>query len=314
MSTQPRPSEQRSPRTGGSPVRQERLSPAPKKPRRDAGSVQLTPRDEMALCWMGEQYAMRLDHLQRLLARPGPLAVPAAVAGEISPGAAREVLRRWIRAAWANARVVGTGEPAWVWPTRLGLHKGRLPYAYRNMGKAANGYELENLYAINEVLLHLEETERDGRWISERQLLQGVQRIKGKPLLHRPDGELHYQDGTVIAVEVELSKKKPDELDENLVELLRGEKYLRLKAEYGPKVAREMSQHARSQYSTIWYFAPEETRRHLWRARARLVREGGVSAEEARDLLMFRYPPARSEEEIRQDEQEDEQELLLISQ
>ncbi len=256
---------------------------------------------------MGEQYAMRLDHLQRLLARPGPLAVPAAVAGEISPGAAREVLRRWIRAAWANARVVGTGEPAWVWPTRLGLHKGRLPYAYRNMGKAANGYELENLYAINEVLLHLEETERDGRWISERQLLQGVQRIKGKPLLHRPDGELHYQDGTIVAVEVELSKKGRNELDENLVELLRGEEYLGLKANYSIERAREMSRHASSQYRAIWYFAPEETRKHLWEARARLVREGGVSAEEAARLLVLRYPPARSQAEMRQDAQEDEQ-------
>jgi hypothetical protein len=179
------------------------------------------------------------------------------------------------------------------------------------MGKAAVGDELEHLYDINEVRLHLEETEeKEGvRWISERQLLQGVQRVKGMTLLHRPDGELHYTDGTVNAVEVERTRKHWPELAEILVELLRGEEYLRLKAERGWKGAREMSQYTQSQYRMIYYFAPPDVRQYLWRARARLVREGGVSAEEAERLAVFRYPPARSEEEIEQDEQEDEQAL-----
>ncbi len=37
--------------------------------RSDKGKVTITPRDEAVLCWIGEQYAVRLDQLQVLLGR-----------------------------------------------------------------------------------------------------------------------------------------------------------------------------------------------------------------------------------------------------
>ena len=40
--------------------------------RRDAGEIRLTDRDLWALRWIGEQYAVRMDQLRRLLgSRPG---------------------------------------------------------------------------------------------------------------------------------------------------------------------------------------------------------------------------------------------------
>src|SRR5712692_6126842 len=171
MTTQENPFEHQSPRTKGSPARQATLSPAPRKQRSNAGSTLFTLRDQFALAWIGQQYAIRLDHLQRLLARYGGRG--AAHEGWISESATRDVLSRWKRAGWACASIAQAVSPPWVWPTRTGLRRGRLPYAYRDMGKVDSGYEWENLYAINEVLLHLEEVEREVRcWVSERQLLQ----------------------------------------------------------------------------------------------------------------------------------------------
>ena len=66
MTTQENPFEHQSPRTKGSPARQATLSPAPRKQRSNAGSTLFTLRDQFALAWIGEQYAIRLDHLQRL--------------------------------------------------------------------------------------------------------------------------------------------------------------------------------------------------------------------------------------------------------
>jgi hypothetical protein len=41
----------------------------PRKPRCDRGQIQVTERDLWVLRWIGEQYAVRLDHLQELLGR-----------------------------------------------------------------------------------------------------------------------------------------------------------------------------------------------------------------------------------------------------
>jgi len=275
--------------------------------RSDAGTIVWTARDEFALTWIAHQYGMRLDHVQLLLGRG------AAHDNEISEGAARDVVTRWKRAGWVHTERIRASEPFWVWPTYLGLRKIGLPYTYRDLAQSSL-HDLGHLYAINEIRFHLVDEREGTQWISERQLLQGILHGKGRELLHRPDAHIRYADGAIIAVEAELSVKKPFELAENLMELLRGEEYLRLKSEYGAHTACVMSQGCQSQYTEIWYFAPKTVRRHVWRECARLVQRGDVSKEEARRLFVWWYPLTKSDKEIAQEEQENDEILALLDQ
>jgi hypothetical protein len=274
-----------------------------RRKRSDAGTIIWTVRDEFALTWIGHQYGIRLDHLQWLLGRhPGR---GAANTNWISEGAARDVVTRWKRAGWVRTKRIRADEPFWVWLTRLGLRKVGLPYLYRDLEQSSL-HDLKHLYAINEIRLHLGEDAEGAQWTSERQLLQGIIRNKDRELLHRPDAQIQYADGAIIAIEAELSVKKPVELAENLMELLRGEIYLSLKAEHGARTARVMSQGYRSQYTEIWYFAPKKVRKQVRRERARLVQRSDLSEEEAKCLVVRWYPLVESDEELAQEEQEND--------
>jgi len=275
--------------------------------RSDAGKTLWTPRDEFALAWIGHQYGIRLDQLQWLLGRfPGR---GAANENWISEGAARDVVTRWQRAKLVRVERIRVREPFWVWPTRLGLRKVGLPYTYRDLAQSSLD-DLTHLYAINEIRLQLvDDYDGEGtQWVSERQLLQGVVRSSGQELLHRPDGEIYWADGTITAVEAELSLKKPFELAENLMELLRGKEYLRAKADFGWQTARGMSRGDQSQYAEIWYFAPSVVRRQVRRERARLVSRGDLSEQEA-ERIFVRWYPLATEEESEQEEAEDDETL-----
>ena len=293
---------------GPSQKRKQRHVSSSRKKRSDAGTIKLTGRDEYALTWVGLQYGIRLDHLQWLLGRlPGKR---AAHRSWISESAARDVVKRWELGKWARHESIRAHEPFWIWPTRLGLRKIGLPFSYRNL--AATGLDdLSHLYAMNEIRLFLGDDEEGMHWISERQLLHGLTHDKGRDLLHRPDAEIHWADGQIFAVEVDLSLKKPYALAENLMELLRGEDYLRFKTAYGWQSARAMSRRSRSRYDEIWYFAPRTLRKHIQRERARLVEQGDVSEQDARRLFIRWYPLAETDEEIRQEEQEDNEILSL---
>jgi hypothetical protein len=195
------------------------------------------------------QYAIRLDQLQWLLGQmPGQ---GAERPDWITETAARNVVARWMKAGWVEAEQLRAHEPLWIWPTRKGLRKTNLPYNYRNIEQSGMD-GLKHLYAINEIrLAHCEES--NTRWGSLRQLLQEVQRAKGKDLLHRPDAVGYWPTGGVIAIEAELSTKITRDLAENLMELVRGEEYLQMRNEYGTRRARNMSHGVRSQFTEIWY-------------------------------------------------------------
>lgn len=279
-----------------------------RKQRSDAGKTLWTDRDKFALTWMGHQYGIRLDHLQWLLGRyPGR---GATHHNWISESAARDVVARWQRAKLVKVERIRAREPFWVWPTRLGLRKVGLPYTYRDLGQSSLD-SLKHLHAINAILLDFVDDDEGTQWISERQLLQGVIHSPGKELLHRPDGQIYWTDGTVTAIEAELSLKKPPELAENLMELLRGEGYLRAKADFGWQMARSMSKSDQSQYAEIWYFAPPAVRRQVRRIRARLVSQGDISEQEA-ERIFVRWYPLATEEESEQEEAEDDEALTRL--
>jgi DNA-binding CsgD family transcriptional regulator len=74
--------------------------------RADAGLVRCSARDLELLRVVGEQYALSLPQLARLM--------------DCSLHAARWLRSRWERAGWARGRAMLVGEPVFVWLTRRG--------------------------------------------------------------------------------------------------------------------------------------------------------------------------------------------------
>jgi hypothetical protein len=85
-----------------------------RKPRRDRGP-RLTPRDPVMLRWMGEQYALRFDQIQRLLARfsTGALLTP----GRVSESTARPTIDRWEMAGLVVSKKILADEQGYCWVT-----------------------------------------------------------------------------------------------------------------------------------------------------------------------------------------------------
>jgi hypothetical protein len=259
----------------------------------------------MALTWISHQYAICLDQLQWLLGQqPGQR---ARHPDWITEGSARDVVARWKRSGWVESRHILVGEPFWIWPTRGALTTLGLPYPYRNIGRGSLD-ELGHLYATNEIRLH--RVSQGAFWVSERQMREGTGPVKkGQDLLHRPDGEIHQKDGTIIAIEAELSRKRAADLCENLMELVRGERYLQIRTEHGARAAKDLSRAEQSKYDSIWYVGPPEVCHHVRGVRKRMVERGDLSLEEARCIFVKRYPVARTPEVQAQEELEDNQDL-----
>src|SRR4051812_14718569 len=74
--------------------------------RADAGRPRVSERDVALLSWIGEQYAVSLPQLARLMGR--------------SAHAARWLRSRWQRAGWASGGALVVGQPVFVWLTRAG--------------------------------------------------------------------------------------------------------------------------------------------------------------------------------------------------
>lgn len=152
--------------------------------------VTLSTRDTAALRWVGEQYCCRLDQLAALLGQLGDR--PA-----LSAAATATVVQRWEAAGMAKRERFLTGQPAWVWLTRAGLHHAGL--GYRTWQPTP--WVLPHMAAVNRVRLFVAPRRPGARWRPEREL-----RASGE---HDsvPDAEIHDAGGNVIAVEVELSAK-----------------------------------------------------------------------------------------------------------
>jgi hypothetical protein len=279
---------------------------APRNPHPDSAKILWTNRDIYAISWIAHQYTIHLHHLQQLLAQqPGH---GAQSTERLSEGATRDVVSRWKRAGWIKTEFVRVHEPFWIWPTRQALRKLSLPYAYKDIGQTCLA-DLNHLAAINEIRLLEADGDEDIQWISERQLLQQVVREAGQEILHRPDAEMHWKGKGIIAIEAELSPKRVPELRDNLMELIRGEAYLRLKQEHGAEQAAKESQGEHSQFTEIWYFGPEHVRRQVRRECAKLVNRGDINEEEAERIFTLWYPLAQTKEEKKREAEENEEDL-----
>lgn len=204
-------------------------------PRRDKGQIRLNSRDITVLTWIGEQYAVRLDTLQRLLGREAQQATK--VEGQVSESTARRVLERWKQERLVSSRKWFYGEPEWVWLTAHGLRQMELPFKAGQPSVAL----LSHVHLVNLLRLYTEATYKEFKqWRGER-LLRQLHR--GDSGFHIPDGEVVTDTG-VIAIEVERTLKSRPRVEQ---------------------IVQTLSHH----YQRVWFFVTPETRPLVTEATAR---------------------------------------------
>jgi len=121
--------------------------PRKRKERRDKGLVMITRRDQYCIAWIAEQYGVRRDQLQRLLAWNSGKK-------EVSEITVRDQLERWRRAGWIESRRMLADELGYAWTTRKGLAMVDLDDIYTAKEPAST--RLGHIYAVNEIRLELE--------------------------------------------------------------------------------------------------------------------------------------------------------------
>ncbi len=287
--------------------RGQQYSPTGRRQRHDVQKTRLLERDELALTWIGQQYAMRLEQIQELLGQL--VGYGAAHDNAISVSATLNVIARWKQAGWVIARRIDAKELLWVWLTKKGLTQLELPYQYQSLD-ALSKHDRDHLYAITQVRLELDTGEEDIEWTSERTLLQGTHRRRGHKRVHRPDAVL-ARGTDLIAIEVELSHKTESLLSDILVTLLcerdyHGHAYHALKAEVGEEKAKEQSPLAWRQYTEVYYFARPAIRRYIRRVLAKQVQQGKLFSNEAAHLFVWWYPLAVTDAELAQEGDEED--------
>ena len=187
--------------------------------RSDKGSVKITERDLAILRFVGEQYAVRMDQLARLLRRPAD--------GSLSDSATRAVVARWEKAGLAASRKLIADDPRFVWLTRRGLEEVGLAFKPWTPTVAS----LAHIFWTTQVRMHTEDRHPDSAWRSERELRNGrsMQTVSTESN-HDVDAEIHLPQG-VVGVEVELTSKSVER-------------------------RRSIMAQVAQRYQTVWYFAP----------------------------------------------------------
>jgi hypothetical protein len=207
---------------------------AQRAPRSDKGIVELTARDLRALRWVGQQYAVRFDTLQKLLGRePKNLNDLAPKDGVLSERNTRKTLRRWTDEGLVEYRKILFAEPGYLWLTHKGMRTADLHY---KMYIPTVG-SLLHFHYLNELRISLELRYQERiRWTCERELrreheLLSKDKRKG---WHLPDAVITL-DGREIAIESEVTRKSDTRLAQTIERLSQ-------------------------QYKGVWYFVTDETK------------------------------------------------------
>jgi len=224
----------------------------PRKERRDKGKKLIKRRDLIALLWIAQQYAARLDQVQALLSRmPGRGGKPVSPSG-LTLSAVLQVVDRWVTLGLVEYRRIYDDEPGWVWLTSYALRLLQLPYTMLTPAAST----LSHLFHINRVRLDLEGRHPEYQWLSERTLRAAQRRREeGAVLPHLPDAQVRTPK--LVAVEVERSPKSDKELDHILAELL-------ITGSHSTDSDEPLL------YTTIWYFVRPKTCTSVEQARDRL--------------------------------------------
>jgi hypothetical protein len=231
------------------------------KTRRDKGVVLYSPRDEYCLGWIADQYAARLDQIQRLLSRHPGGKVKNQARG-LAPTTVKDQIERWRRAGWIEYQRVLVNQPGWAWITRKGLQV--LDFDDFYTARAPAYSRLGHIYAVNQVRM-AEEMRTGLTWKSERKYRSELESVeKGESTGPIPDGIITEKAGA-IAVEVELTQKKPKDLAKKLEELTSC-----------------FGKDDRLKFPRIWIYVPDEKgKQAVERARQDLIEEDQKRVEVA---------------------------------
>lgn len=221
--------------------RLETLSLAPQTParhRRSDAGPRLTERDLACLRWIAQQYAIRLDQLQRLLLRLTPEEDKSKVragADRLSRERTYRTLARWESLGLIEYASILDGEPRWVWLSAKGLREIGSVLRYNR----PSAVRLRHLYWTNQVRLWIESRRPADTWKSEREIkAEHLPRQSGEHQEHLPDAILYAANGRISAIEVELEPKAAQQLQAIVAEL-------------------------ESQYTSILYFVSQAAQRQL---------------------------------------------------
>jgi hypothetical protein len=155
--------------------------------RSSTGSVLWTERDGPLLRLVGEQYAVSVEQLAKLMGR--------------SHRTGRWLRDRWVQAGWVESRPLVHGGGSFLWLTPSGIQNADSPYRTWR----PNSSMIDHIEAVTDVRLLLEHELTVGDWTCERQLARNAaSRAQVRP--HLPDGLLDL-GSEQIAVEVELNLK-----------------------------------------------------------------------------------------------------------
>jgi len=187
-----------------------------KKPRKDKGVVLYSERDEYCLAWIADQYAVRLDQIQVLLSR-WPLGTLKDKEKGLAATTVKDQINRWVRAEWIEYQRVLVGQPGWAWITRKGLQALGWDNFYTARVPAYS--RLAHIYAVNQVRLVTDP--RGFAWKSEREYRRDLELVeKGESSGPIPDAIVTAGKIGEVAIEVEISPKKPADLEKKLEELV----------------------------------------------------------------------------------------------
>jgi hypothetical protein len=205
-----------------------------------------TERDLYCIAWIADQYAARFDQVQRLLSRFPDQEHPFKdkLIGEKTT---KDMIARWQRAGWIEyQRVLASGR-GFAWVTRAGLQLVGLDEIYT--AREPSPTRLAHIYGVNQVRLWMDS--QGYEWTSERRyrVVSGAGK-KGKlgentgPI---PDAVISHEKTGVVAIEVELSPKKPADLAEKLSRLVRA----------------PSSPGAQAAFPVAWFYVPSENAKAL---------------------------------------------------
>lgn len=201
--------------------------------RRDKGLPQLTARDRYILTWIGEQYAVRFDTLEKLLGRmPGKSHNQPKELGKLNRKTVYRLISRLEQLGLLEYQKFWDDTPGWVWLTSTGLRAQALAYA---PWSPRQGTDFQHLHITNEVRFRLETSKQGDQlaWESERALRKEAGEGAEADKKHLPDAAVTV-DGSLIAIQVELTPKSGKRTQAIIANLL-------------------------SRYAGIWYFVNEVT-------------------------------------------------------
>jgi hypothetical protein len=244
-----------------------------RKQRSDKGLIMATRRDLYCIKWIAEQYAAKFDQIQKLLSRFPDGNKPFKNGKLIAETTTKDLIARWQRAGWVEYKRVLADGRGFAWATKKGLALVDLDETFTARVPAPT--RLAHIYAVNQVRLWMDL--QGFEWTSERCYRATLEKgKKGETTGPIPDAVVMSSKFGKIAIEVELTSKKPAELFDKLVHLVRA------------TAMDTQSLRYTSTFPVVWFYVPDEKIKGLVESARSGLQEreqGRVSAGVQPDLI-----------------------------